>query len=382
MILRLVWENICFRPMRTLLSVLLIGVPVMLILTLVGVSEGFMDDSHRRAEGTGADIIVWPPGHSFTGGGGAPMPAAISDRLAKVPHVTQAQGSVVMLAGKLAWDSVTGIDYREFKQMSGGFIFVEGNESDVFRQPDDLVVDTDFAEEQHVHRGQKVKLLNREWNVSAVVESGKMSHAFAGIGIMQELSNAPDHVTQVYLKVDDPKNIPLVMKELDAIPALKDYVILTTKKFIAMTNVNSIPAIGVFVHVIIGIGVFTGLIVVSLSMYMAVLQRTREIGILKSLGATKAFVMQLILWEAGAMGVGGTIAGIALSFVSRAALKRFVPESLPQAVVPGWWPIVLGIALGSALLGALYPSMIAVRQDPIEALAYEKRRRFTHHSRP
>ncbi|HVY93815.1 MAG TPA: hypothetical protein VHA14_13735, partial [Bryobacteraceae bacterium] len=62
---------------------------------------------------------------------------------------------------------------------------------------------------------------------------------------------------------------------------------------------------------------------------------------------------------------------IALSFASKAALSHFVPASLPQAIVPLWWPRVLLIALGSAILGALYPGMIAVRQDPIEALAYE-----------
>jgi putative ABC transport system permease protein len=264
-----------------------------------------------------------------------------------------------------------GIDYTAFKKMSGGFIFIEGNESDVFRQPDDLLVDTSFSAQQNVHRGGKVKLMNRTWNIAAVVEPGKGSHAFASMGVLQELSNAPGKISQVYLKADDARNIQLVMKELNEKPALQNYVIYTTREFVELMSADSIPALGVFVHVIIGIGVFTGLFVVSLSMYMAVLQRTREIGILKSLGATKAFVMQLILWEAGFMGVGGTVAGIALSFASQAVLKRFVPESLPQAIVPIWWPIVLGIALGSALLGAVYPGMIAVRQDPIEALAYE-----------
>jgi ABC-type antimicrobial peptide transport system permease subunit len=48
-----------------------------------------------------------------------------------------------------------------------------------------------------------------------------------------------------------------------------------------------------------------------------------------------------------------------------------VPASLPQAIVPTWWPIAGAIAVGAALLGALYPGWLAVRQDPIEALAYE-----------
>jgi putative ABC transport system permease protein len=370
-ILRLVLENIRFRPMRTLLSVLLIGVPVMLILTLVGVSQGFTEDSHRRTQGVGADIFVWPPGHSFTSFSGSTIPEKVVDVLGRVPHVALATGTVSVSAGKMAWDSITGIDYPAFKRMSGGFNFLEGDDTHVFRQPGDMIVDTTFADEQHAHLGSKVKLVNRVWNVAAVVESGKGSHAFVQIGELQDLSNAQGHVGQIYLKLDDPRNVAAVIDALKKTPGLEDYGIYSVKEVVDLTSVDNISSIRIFVNVIEGIGVFTGLIVVSLSMYMAVLQRTREIGILKSLGATKAFVMSLIMWEAGAMGFGGTLVGIALSFVSQAVLNKFVPASLPQAIVVDWWPIVLGIALGSALLGAIYPGMIAVRQDPIEALAYE-----------
>ena len=94
MILRLVWENIRYRPLRTLLSVLLIGVPVMLILTLKGVSTGFMEESKQRSRGIGADIIVRPPGSSLTGGNSAAMPQAMVAKLGEQPHVAQSIGVV------------------------------------------------------------------------------------------------------------------------------------------------------------------------------------------------------------------------------------------------------------------------------------------------
>ncbi len=373
MILRLVWENIRFRPLRTLLSILLIGVPVMLILTLVGVSEGFMDDSHRRAQGVGADIFVWPPGHSFTSGNSVNLAEGAVGVLAKQPHVAQAEGVATVSAGTMPWDTLTGIDYPAFKKMSGGFIVREGDESKLFSQPNDIVVTTSLASQHRpsLHPGDKVTLDKHEWTVAAVVEPGIMSNAFVDLRQLQELNGTPRKISQVYLKLDDPANVSAVIDELEALPALEGYSIYSTKQVVELMSTENIPAIKVFVRVIIGIGIFTGLFVVSLSMYMAVLQRTREIGILKSLGATKGFVMSLILWEAVFMGFGGTIAGIALSFGSRAALKYFVAASMPQAIVPIWWPIVCGIALGSALLGALYPGIIAVRHDPIEALAYE-----------
>jgi len=369
-ILRLVWENIKFRPMRTLLSILLIGVPVMLILTLVGVSRGFMEESQQRTRGVGADIIVRPPGSSFTTGSTAPIPEAAVAKLGQMPHVAQSLGVVQALTGKL-FNTINGIDYPAFKRMSGGFTFVEGDDAHAFLQPNDILVDASFAAEQRpkLHVGSQTKLLNTMWHVTGIVESGKLGRVFAQIGELQNLTQAPGHVSQIYLKLDDQKNTQAVMDALDKL--IPGYEIYTIQDWLDLTSVDQIPAVGIFVKVIIGIGVFTGLIVVSLSMYMAVLQRTREIGILKSLGATKSFVMSLILWEAGAMGLGGTVAGIALSFASKEALKQFVPASLPQAIVPDWWYIVLGIALGSAFLGAIYPGMIAVRQDPIEALSYE-----------
>lgn len=367
MILTLVWENIRYRPLRTLLSILLIGVPVMLILTLVGVSQGFIEDSKQRTTGVGADIIVRPPGSSFGTGTTTPMRAEMVDVLARQPHVRQATGVVISLTGNL-WQNMQGIDYPAFKRMSGGFAFVAGNEAQTFQHPGDILVDTLYASDHHLHIGSTVKLLNRDWQVTGIVESGKLTHIFAELHDLQSLTDTKG-VSQIYLKLDDPKNVNAVVDSLNKL--MPEYPILSMKDYVSLISVDKIPAVGVFVNVIIGIGVFTGLIVVSLSMYMAVLQRTREIGILKSLGASKGFVMQLIMWEAAFMGIGGTIVGIGLSFASKAVLARFVQSTLPQAIVPSWWPIVLGIALGSALLGAIYPGMIAVRQDPIEALSYE-----------
>src|SRR5260370_42601802 len=69
-----------------------------------------------------------------------------------------------------------------------------------------------------------------------------------------------------------------------------------------------------FTIVISGIGVVIGFAVVCLSMYMSVLQRTREIGILKSLGGSKGFILGIIMTEAFMLGIGGTILGIIMNY--------------------------------------------------------------------
>jgi putative ABC transport system permease protein len=120
-----------------------------------------------------------------------------------------------------------------------------------------------------------------------------------------------------------------------------------------------------------GIGVVIGFAVVCLSMYMSVLQRTREIGILKSLGASKTFILRIILAEAIVLGIGGTVIGILMSYGAWWLIRTFVPASLPMIIMYSWWPIAGAVTLVGALLGALYPGLSAARHDPIEALAYE-----------
>jgi len=88
-------------------------------------------------------------------------------------------------------------------------------------------------------------------------------------------------------------------------------------------------------------------------------------------GAESAELVEPLQKPLFMLGLGGSILGILLSFGTRWVLHVFVPASLPQAIVPEWWPIAGVVAVGAALLGALFPGMIAVRQDPIEALSYE-----------
>ena len=106
-------------------------------------------------------------------------------------------------------------------------------------------------------------------------------------------------------------------------------------------------------------------------MYTAVLERTREIGVLKALGASPMYILSILLRETAVLAVAGSIFGILLSFVTRWAIRSVAASSLIQAIVPEWWPIASGIALAGALLGAAYPGIKAARQDAIEALSYE-----------
>jgi putative ABC transport system permease protein len=365
---KLVLENLKHKPMRSLLSMFLIAVPVTLILCLVGLSQGMLADSARRARGIGADIMVRPPGTSVLTLSGAPIPEKLVDLIQRKPHVALAIGMIVHPVTSVTF--VSGIDLAQFNQMSGGFKYQEGGP---FQGPDDLIVDEYYARQHKLHAGEHVTdVLNHRWRVSGIAEGGKLAHLSVPMRTLQDLTGNTAKVSQIFVKADRPANIPAVMAELKAFlgPA---YNIYTMEEFTSLLTVENVQggALSTFIDVMVGIGVVIGFAVVLLSMYMAVLQRTREIGILKALGASRWFILKIILAEAVVMGLGGTVVGIGLSFLARWLIQSLYPASLTQAITPIWWPIAGGISLAGVLLGALYPGLSAAAQDPIEALAYE-----------
>ena len=105
-------------------------------------------------------------------------------------------------------------------------------------------------------------------------------------------------------------------------------------------------------------------------MYTAVMERTREIGILKSMGASRAYIVGVVLRETSVLAVVGIIVGVAASFALSAALEARFPTLDFVINLPYVWKAVL-IAFVGAILGALYPALKAASKDPIDALAYE-----------
>jgi putative ABC transport system permease protein len=363
---KLVIENLKNKPVRSLLSFLLIGVPVTLILTLVGLAHGMSESSQQRARSVSADIIVRASNEGTTINlGGPSLPEKWVNYLrTEVPHVKMAMG-VINHPIDLPL-VMTGIDQDEFNRMTGGFHYLAGQHG--LQGPDDILVDEPYARQKKLQLGQMVKLDNHPWRVVGLIDGGKLARIVVNLKTLQYLDSADGKISQIYLKLDDPANTGTVVNYIEENTSLKA---IPIEEFLAMFEVNRIQGVNEFLYVIIGIGVIVGFAVVCLSMYMAVLQRTREIGILKALGGSNGFILRMILAEAMVLGIGGTVFGIVMSYGACWLIRTFVPASLPMIIVPLWWPIAGAITLVGAGLGALYPGLNAARHDPIEALAYE-----------
>ena len=364
---KLVLENLKHRPMRSLLSILLIVVPVTLILCLVGLCHGMIADSQQRARGSGADIVVrGSNAKTMLTQSSATLPAEFIKYFEeKQPHVVLAMGVVSKSIEFPLY--ANGVDLDRMAKMSGSFKYLEGGP---FQGPNDAIIDRFYSEQRKKHAGDTMELFGRPWRVSGIFEGGKLAHVLVPIQTLQEVEQVGTKYNQIFLKLDDPANTKAVIQQLKL--KLPDYPIFSMEELTSQIeeSVNK-QGLSAFIAVIIGIGVVIGFAVVCLSMYMAVLQRTREIGILKSLGGSKTFILAMILTEALMLGAGGTVLGILMTFGARRVIEALQPASFQMEIAYTWWPIVLGITVTAAVLGALYPGLTAATHDPIEALSYE-----------
>jgi len=365
---RMILANLVHRPFRTMISVIAVAVEVTLILLIVGLSVGMLDDSRNRQAGIGADIMVQPPNSSLLMGvSGAPVSIKVADKIMKLPHVVAVAPVVTQLSTAGAVEVIDGIDMDSFNAVSGGFRYLSGGP---FQGPDDIIIDDLFASSKHLKVGDTVETLNHEFRISGIVEHGKGARKFLPIKTIQELIGAQGKATIFYVKLDNPNNADEVVRAIKNIPGMQQYGVHSLKEYLSLMTSSSIPMFSTFIDVVISIAMTIGFIVIFQAMYAAVMERTREIGILKSLGADKLYIVNVVLRETIVIAVAGIILGIIFSYAARAGLRTKF-QTLPILITGGWLLRAAAIALIGSLLGAFYPAIKAAQKDPIDALAYE-----------
>jgi len=362
----LIVRNLLHRPLRTLIGVLAVAVEVALVVLIVGLTSGMLTETAKRIEGIGADVMVQPPAASFLIGiTGAPMPIKIGGKLAELKYVRSVAPALLQFSSQGGVDVVYGIDAESFRAVSGGFVFLQGHDME---GPDDLLVDDLAASAKHIQVGDTFKLLNHDWHVVAIIEHGKGARLFVPLATLQDLVGAPDKATIFWLKCTRPEHTEDVMDEIRHL--LPGYTVRPVSAMLSLMTSTNIPGLQVFINAMISLAVAIGLLVIFLTMYTTVLERTRDIGVLKSLGAGRAFIVRALMTESAGLCLLGIVAGIGLSYAGRAAFHAGFP-TLPIDITLGWILRAGGIALAGAMLGASYPAWMASRKDPVEALSYD-----------
>jgi putative ABC transport system permease protein len=359
----LVVSNIRQRPLRSAISVLGVALGVTLVMLFTGLSRGMSDDLQRRSSNLRAEIIFTRPG-SFQGTTSANLSTKYVDLLKNIEGVEAAVPVIRHFYPSGVWgvDQVEGVDWDSFAKMNNVRL-VQGSAP---RGADEIVIDETKASRNHPV-GSQLKLFgDKPYRVVGIYAPESGARAKLTLQAMQDALEAPGKCSYILVKCKNPSEQIAVANRINE--QLKGNKIQFTREFFPSVE-SSIPGLAIFMRVLVILAAVVSALVVMLAMHTTITERTREIGILKAMGASRGYIISEIEREALLISAMGLVVGFALAGLAGLGIHKFTGLIFEFG---GWWALTAAlIGLGGGALGAFYPAARAANLDPVNALAYE-----------
>jgi len=394
--LALAYKNLREHMLRSLLTLVSIAVSITAIVSLIIIGQSMEQAVGERLQGT-VDVVRIFPGHVIPGRDFVPYGSfAAEDALAvkAIPGVADASSWMIEIAevqyqGRMAPVELMGGDPADIRGFLGGVVKLE--EGRLIAEGADREVILSTSTLEHINRWLQADLgINDTITINGVDFTivGIMAYDIAGIEVSHRvlLSKAAakeltgSQVVMLMLaRVDDLNRVEEIKEQIEATLDARHGVSGLTTAVAAESVLDQVGMVfliiqGVVVSIALIALVVGGIGIVNI-MFMAVAERTREIGVMKAIGATNEDVLAMFLIEAATLslagGIVGVVTGVALGAITSSFIGRFVIAEMPLVVNP--WVLGGGllIALLTGVVSGLYPARRAANMKPIEALRYE-----------
>lgn len=364
--LELVFANIRVRPFRTLISVIGVALGVVLVILFTGLARGMTNDLAKRAANWKAEIVFTRPGGLDSMSSNAAVNVEYAPRLAQIEGVASTVPVLRYVSsdskGRFGIRQVDGVDWEPFSRMNG-INLVDG------RAPaavDEIVVDERQAQDDNLKIGDTFELFGgKPYRVVGIFSPPSGARTKLSLAGLQDAMET-DKCTYILVKVTEGADVDAVAARINSeLPGNK----INLTRDLIIDAQERLPGLNTFLRVLVALAAFVSTIFVLLSMYTTITERRKEIGILKSLGASTSFIIGTIEGEAFVIGVLGIVFGLITSFAASYIIgSQF---GLAFEFSSGWLATATAIAVGGSLAGALYPAWRASKIDPVEVMVNE-----------
>ena len=361
---KLIFSSLVQRPTRTCVSIFAIALGVVLILVSVGLSYGQLMDTANRTKRIGGDFILQPPDASlFFALSSGTLPVKLQKVIELVEGVEAATPVLVKFIGE-KFHMVHGIDRESFPKVNQTLEVIAGS---MFQAPDEVIVDNIYSQSQESGLGNRLDLLGSPFTISGIFRAGTAARVLMPLATLQELNGTPDKASVFFIRARAGEPLEMVEEKLNA--RFQHYKITPTAQLHELMTANA-PGFKQFLTVIVSVSTVVSFLIILLAMYSTIIERTREIGILKSLGASKSYIARLMLKESLLICAIGVVVGMSLTSLTVAAIGAAFP-GLQVLITPVWLVLATLMAIAGGTLGAVYPTLQAAKLDPVAALGYE-----------
>jgi putative ABC transport system permease protein len=392
--------NILHRKLRSLLCVLAVGIGIAMMVVMLGLSHGTLNEVADRMESVPAELLVLPRGESaiYMAGGafGEGHERLIAETRVNGERVVERVIPVLWQADSLGGQKqrIYGIDRDDIGAVFGTRTLVAGRmydeqgvfkravaeragpkgaydtdamAADVLRHGLELVIDERLARVGGFSVGDEVQALGRTFRIVGIVEGGVVGRVFAPIQVLRHIATSGiRRSTMFFVRLKDGAAPEAVAERIEREIGAQ----VVEKQTYRDLLYESFSQVYVYINIASGLALAVCFIFILLTMYTLVLERTREIGVLRSLGATRWYIVRLAMSEAVLLCTAGTVVGMGLAYVTKQVLERTLPL---QTVDLQWRWFVLALLVGvvGGAASSIYPGYRAARLDPAVALSYE-----------
>jgi putative ABC transport system permease protein len=370
-------SNLYRRKVRSAIAVAAVAVGVAAPIVLAGLTYGSINEVLDRIRNVGADIIVSrTPNPALLGVRTGLIDESFGERLQSVE--IEYEGTTVLpiesVSPVLVWvaeadgrlQNVYGVRAAEFSAFGGPMAeaLVAGR---LMESVDELVVDSRFAATSGLGIGNTIELMNREFVIVGVVQAGAGARLFIDLDVLQEFTGQRGKVSAFFVKCKHPSYVSVTASAIEnEFPGLNT----VTMEALADEMAEGMAGLNEFMGAVTLMSLLVAGLVILLTTYTVVLERTREIGILKALGASRLFIARVILNEALLLGALGAAAGVGLAWLCKLWMGICYPLLTVEITAARTFAYA-GLGIVIAALAGFVPALYAAARDPAETLGFE-----------
>jgi len=392
------------RRLRSWLTMIGIFIGIASVVALIGLGEGLREAINSQFGFLGTDIMsVTASGGMGPPGTGVIDPLTDSElkEIKKVRGVKSAAGRI-MESGKLAFNRNIGFGFAvsmpdgEERELMEHMMNMEAQKGRLLEDGDSkaVLLGTAFYEEDNgfgkpIKPGSKIELNGEEFKVVGILEKKGNFQLDGAIFVneeaLRELVDRPGNDYDIIaVRFDENSDLNKmqsdIKKRLRKIRGVKegeeDFSVQTPAQVLA--NVNDILlGIQIFVYIIAGISILVGGIGIMNTMYTAVIERTKEIGIMKAIGARNSTIFFLFFIESGFLGIVGGAIGVLFGVLAASGLSLIGRLVMDSGLISPYFSFTLlfGALLFSFVVGSIFgtiPAIGASRLHPVDAMRFTK----------
>ncbi|MBR3213763.1 MAG: ABC transporter permease [Methanosphaera sp.] len=372
---KLILKNPFRNKTRSLLAIIGIAIGIATIVALGLITASLENSTETTLKDGSAEITATKIGSSLASSSGN-LNESYVEELSKIDGVEKTAGmleSNVIDTSKNSDSRRYGFSLYGAKKDDLSIVGISNVNGSIFNEDEnELIVGKNLADEENYTIGDKIDVYGNEFKITGIYETGSIfydSAMYTSLSKLQNLTDNEDKISSISIKIKKDANLTTVNDKIKN--EYNDTLNTITTEEMAQTIDDTLDMINSATTAIEALAIIIGGLGVINTMMMTVFERTREIGVLKSVGWTKKRILAMIMGESIVLtiisGIIGSILGVLAVFI----LFKVNGDNMTLIFNINIFIKAFIVALSVGIIGGLYPAIKASRLSPTEALRYE-----------